>query len=141
MADPILSAHIEARRTALVAAHPQIDPAHYVDGVLQDRADRYAAHLATMVFSPAMVQWALAMSRQYGPWVKVHHFVADWLTALLIIRYGEEPDAARSSDPGFKGWPTSLTPEDETRASELLVGTRWSQSLTLLPKNPLSPEA
>jgi hypothetical protein len=140
MADAILDAHIAQRRAALVAAFPQIDPTHYVDGVLQDRADRYAAHLATMTIAPDMVQWALTMGRRYGPWVKVHHFVADWLTALLIIRYGEEPDAARSDDPNFHGWPVAFTDDDTARASELLAGTKWPQALTLLPKNPLAQE-
>jgi hypothetical protein len=133
MADSILAAHIEARRAALVAAFPQIDPTHYVDGVLQDRADRYAAHLATMTITPDMVQWALTMGRRHGSWVKVHHFVADWFTALLIIRYGEEPDAAKSSDPHFAGWPTTFTDNDKGRASELLAGLKWPAFLTILP--------
>lgn len=139
--DPILAAHIAAREQAIKAAFPQIDTTHYLDVVLLDRSQRYAAHLEQMTVTPDMVQWAIAMSRQYGPYVKVWHYVADWLTALLIIRYGEEPDAAQSTDPNFTGWPLAFTDEDRVRANELLGGVKWPEKvLTLLPRDPNAPE-
>ena len=33
----------------------------------------------------------------------MHHYICDWLTALLIVRYGEEPDATKTWD--GSGWP------------------------------------
>ena len=80
----------------------------------------------------------------------VAHAVADWFTALLILRYGEEErayDAAEvaaataegrapecSTDPAFTGWPLAFSDKDRARAAELLAGTKWpAEVLTLLP--------
>jgi hypothetical protein len=88
-----------------------------------------------MKLSPVVIQWAIAMSNKYGQYCMVHYFVADWITALLIIRYGEEPDKERSTDPNFKGWPETFTNQDLLRAGELLQGKDWPTYLT-----PLSEE-
>lgn len=133
MTDPILAGHIEARNAEL-ASHPNIKAEHYLP-VLQDRADRFAAHVATMHIPPSVSLWVSACVAKYGTeYVRMHWYVADWITALLIMRYGEEPDAERSTDPNFKGWPTTFTTEDMKRAQDLLSGdfTRGGQFITLL---------
>lgn len=153
--DPILTAHIEARAALVRERYPQIDHGHYIEQVLLERSQRYAAHLATMTITPDIVTWALAMTRQYGPYVLVSNYVADWITALLLVRYGEEErgyDAAEvaaaiaearvpacSTDPNFTGWPTQFTDDDRQRAAELLAGDWPTRGLmTALPRDPRS---
>ena len=113
-----LETHIAERNAAMQAKYDDapdktqvIDPAHYLEVVLADRAERYAAHMAAMEPSPEITQWSLAMGAKYGakirqpdgsvkvyrqPYIKAWHFIADWPTALLILVDGEECDPARS---------------------------------------------
>ena len=129
----VLNTHIAARNAELLASLGAVGYAHYVEGVMQDRADRYVAHVAAMDLSPEIVQWSLAMRQQFGTsYVRCSHFVADWITALLIMRHGEEPDAALSSDPAFAGWPLAFGAGDIQRASELLKYTRFPAFFTPL---------
>lgn len=153
--DPILAAHIAARADRVRAQFPEIDHGHYIDVVLQARAARYAAHLAAMTITPDMVQWGIAMSRRFGPYVQMWNYVADWFTALLIMRYGEEErayDAAEveaakaegreaqcSTDPQHAGWPLAFTDADRQRAMELLDGKKWpAEAFTILERDPIS---
>ncbi len=135
-ADPTLEAHIDARNAYVRTHLPTINADQYLEEVLLDRSARYAAHVATMTVTPDIALWALAMSQKYGPYVRANYYIADWITALLILRYGEEPDPSRSTDPNFAGWPTAFTDEDRERASQLLTGTkRWpAETFTLLPR-------
>jgi hypothetical protein len=64
--------------------------------VLGERANVFAAHVASMVIHPDMQAFADTMTQRFGPFVRVHHFIADWITAFLIVRYGEE---SRGYDP------------------------------------------
>lgn len=124
--DEELLGYTKQRNAKLLAA----DPAHrvYLDE-LQRRADAYAAHVLSMDLSPEIVHWSLSMARQYGSYVLMTHFVADWITALLIIRYGEEPDAARSTDPNFQGWPHRFTDTDTQRALKLMQRSEWTSMM------------
>lgn len=151
--DPVLATHIAERNAALPEQFPLIDADHYLEIVLRERAESYAAHMATVTISPDMVQWGLAMARKFGTYVKVHHFVADWFTALMILRYGEEHrayDAAAveaaiaagqappcSTDEQFAGWPLAFSDTDRKRAADLLAGVDWPANVFTL----LSTEA
>lgn len=137
--DPALAGHLatrdaEFRRTQGDGAADAYLP------VLAERSTRYAAHVATLPIPPALAAWALAMTQRFGAYVRVHHYVADWITALLIVRYGEEPDATRTTD-GI-GWPSALTDLDLARAAELLegpvgpLGRRWPPFLQVLSVTP-----
>jgi hypothetical protein len=146
--NPILARQLDARLAHVRAQHPQLDVASYIGDVLHARATRYADHVRRMTITPDLAQWALAMTQQFGPYVLVHHFVADWITALLILRYGEEErgyDAvevaaaqaegrapACSTDPAFTGWPLAFSDEDRARARELLSQAAWPRHFTLL---------
>ena len=103
--------------------------------VLGARADRFAAHVATMTIHPAIASFAEQMAMRFGAYVRVHAFVADWLTALLIVRYGEEPDAALTVD-GI-GWPTVFTVDDHARADALLRNDKWPAHVVLLTPPPV----
>jgi hypothetical protein len=79
-------------------AHPYLN-------IVRERLDAYAAHLATMAVSPELKAWAADMAARHGPKVGVNFLGrmvvidneivdltklgVDWLTALLIVRYGE----------------------------------------------------
>ena len=155
----VLDTHIADRDAAMRAAFDAapdkkqvIDPAHYLDVVLTDRAARYAAHIAAMEPSPEIAMWALAMGAKYGakvrqddgivkvyrqPYVKVWHFIADWPTALLILVDGEECDPKKSepkTNGALGGWPLAWTDAHFARAAQLLAGQKWpADRFTLLP--------
>lgn len=143
----VLDTHIATRNAERFAALGEAGYAHYVVDVLQDRADRYAAHVAAMDLPPELVQWSLAMRNRFATsYLRCSHFVADWITALLILRYGEEPrayDAAEvaaavadgrapacSTDPNFAGWPLAFSDDDVRRAAELLTFKKWPEFFT-----------
>lgn len=132
MSDALLEYHIAQRNAQMKEANLAMHE-HYLP-VLQERSERYAAHVAAMTISLDMVAWSLAMGRQFGRYVRVSFYIADWFTALLLVRYGEEPDAARSTDPNFKGWPLEFDDIDRQRAEQLLRMTKWNETVTLLPR-------
>lgn len=130
IADPILAAHIERRNAQFTAEQSSAKADHYLP-VLQERADAFAAHVASMTLAPSMIQWALGMRAKYkSEYVQVHHFIADWLTALLILRYGEEPDGAKTVDGVC--WPVAFTDNDIARAAELHAGKNWPANVFTL---------
>lgn len=149
--NPVLAAHFATRAARVSEKFPEIKHEHYIEVVLKQRSERYAAHVASMIIDPSLVQWGLSMTRQFGPYVLAWHYVADWFTALLILRYGEENraydeaevEAAKSeerepncsTDPNYTGWPLAFSEEDIKRASELLSMERWpAKVFTLLSK-------
>ena len=132
MSDPVLDSHINTRNAAWKEAYGPAAYAHYVETVLPPRAETYAAHVASMSLMPHVVQWAISMAAQYGPYVRIHSFIADWVTALLIVRYGEEPDGTKTVD-GVE-WPSAFTDADMGRAMQLLNGHNWPVELNRLPK-------
>lgn len=136
-----LEDHIAARNAEVTSAWPEAAANAYLP-VLATRAAAFAAHVASMEIAPEVAVWALAMARQFGSFVRVHHFVADWITALLILRYGEEPDASKSTDPNFAGWPKAFTAEDLVRAQQLLSAEDWPRRVfRLLPRElPVTAE-
>lgn len=125
----------------------------YMDTVLPARAAQYAAHVAKMSLTPEIVQWAMLMATTHGTsYVKKSHFYCDWITMLLIKRYGEELnafDAAEvaaakaegrvpncSTDPNFKGWPLAFTALDIQSAMDLIAFKRWNEDLKIVKLTP-----
>jgi hypothetical protein len=160
MTDAVTLRQIEARNAAMHARYDEapdktlvIDPAHYLEQVLRERAAGYAAHVAGMEIGVDMFGWAMGMAIQYkNSNVQCTYFIADWITALLILRYGEEHrayDAAEvaaaiaegrapncSTDPNFAGWPVRFSPADKLKALDILRGMIWPAPQWTL----LSPE-
>ncbi len=112
--------------------------------ICQQRELEFAAHIATMVPVPELGMWATDMTSLYGPQVRRGAFVVDWLTALMIVRYGEavvadpgsvkiylydgdgEPILDANGDHDSKridGWPTQFQPDDLARAEAWLRGS------------------
>jgi hypothetical protein len=147
----VLETLIEQRNADLLAAMGPANYAHYCEGKLQALADAHAAHVATMDIAPEIVLWAGAMRQKFGTsYVRIGgmEYVADWVTALLFMRYGGEPrafDAAEvaaakaegrepncSTDPSFAGWPSAFSEQDIKRAGELLVLQKFPAFFTPL---------
>lgn len=128
----VLRHHVEARNTEFrtklgEAAEP------FLNDTLKYRAAKYAEHLSKMAPSSEMTLWALQMASSYSPYVRVHHFIHDnWLTALLVLRYGEEPDPSKTTD--GTGWPLEFTDADKARAAKLLAGQDWPEFVTIIPR-------
>lgn len=137
----LISADTAARRALLGD--------HYMDVVLPERAQLYADHVARMTISPEVVQWAMLMASTHGAsYVKMDHFYTDWITMLLIKRYGEEPrgyDAAEvaaaraegrvpacSTDENYRGWPLAFTPNDIKSAMDMVAFKRWPKGLQII---------
>jgi hypothetical protein len=110
--------------------YPLLDVTYYVDLTLRERWEvLYPAALAKLTVPPSIALWVLAMTERHGEWIYCDHNVADWLTALLILRYGEEPRAeycvtADGQSTG-DGWPTSFSGDDITAARKILAGEKW----------------
>lgn len=133
--DPLLQYHIDARDRHARKKWPKKEADAYLP-LLQERADRFAAHVASMPPDGDITRFAAVMGQRFGRYVRVHHFIADWVTAFLIVRYGEEPDPERTTD--GHGWPTTFSDEDRERALQLLENKKWPAYLTLLTPPPVA---
>lgn len=148
MSRTVLEQHIHDRNIA-IASLADVRSVEYID-VLKERAARYAAHVASMAPDKRNDIWRLTMEEKFQTeFIRIHWYVADWLTALLIARYGEEPDKARATDfegnpwPGFEGWPNVLSDEDRAVMAKWLEGNfgKSRQFLHALNANTISTEA
>lgn len=90
--------------------------------ILADRARRFKGHIEATTIRPEIAEWAARISQQFGHQVKVHFTVTDWVTALMIIRYGEAEYF----------WPFEFTDEDVQRAEEL-EGGKLAPYIALIP--------
>jgi len=74
------------------------------------------AELTSKIPVPKVLQeWAGYMAAKYGPMVKLHQCVyTNWLTALLIVRYGE----------AVYHWPTEYSERDIQRAARWFHGAK-----------------
>lgn len=108
---------------------PWEDPAQqsYADISAQRRRD-WAAHLAKMTVPDEFKSWAEAMTAKFGPTVGIGLLEAghdlDWLTALLVVRYGEAIHTNTASEDGSltQHWPDAFGPEDLERAKNWWTG-------------------
>lgn len=81
--------------------------------VFEDRAKRWAQKLSRMTIPPQIRTWAGKMEELHGrPNVIVGFQVLNWITALLVVRYGEAEDY----------WPDIFYEDDVQRAREWLNG-------------------
>lgn len=113
-----------AREQAIVDRHAKLkrDP-H--PAILADRAARFKEHIEAMTIRPAIEEWAENVSKAYGRKVRVHHTVTDWVTALMIIRYGEAE----------YHWPLEFSDEDVQRADEI-EGGKLAPYIQLIADDP-----
>ena len=81
--------------------------------IARDRLARYAAHRKTFTVPEAVALWANRMAAVHGPEIRCYNNTVDWITALLICRYGEAEYF----------WPDdTFTPGDIARAAEWSAG-------------------
>jgi len=96
------------------------------------RKDAYRRRMARIKMPDVIQAWAERMGKRFGPRVYMHRireingvqldpelFVFDWPTALMILRWGQEP----------AHWPAQFTQDDLGRAIELEDGMKGHASL------------
>ncbi len=87
--------------------------------VCHERRKAYMDHMRTMNVPQEINAWAVAMEQKYGPKAKVWMHDVDWVTALMIVRYGE--DASQ--------WPKEFTEEDAKRAMTWFTGANIPEAV------------
>lgn len=96
--------------------------------VLATRKRQYKEHISKMAFiDPALHAWAERMSAKHGSMVKVWHNQLDWLSALMVVRYGEAiehwPQGTSVADHGCsQEWESGNIPYSVEVASTLTLG-------------------
>ncbi len=98
--------------------------------IVADRLGRWKEILEGMKIPEGLRKWAARMSSVYGPEVLMHRkpnlsgYMLDWLTALLVVRYGEAEYF----------WPTEFGKEDMERALTWMQGKKTPGMITYIPK-------
>lgn len=82
--------------------------------ITKDRRTRWASVVGAMDVPPDLKEWAAEMTARHGPKVRVWENELDWITALLVSRYGEAEYF----------WPETFSAEDLHRAQTWMDGTR-----------------
>lgn len=114
------------RERALYDAAPNADAAKVA--IAADRLARWTAHQAAMGGAehlPTLERFAAGMARRYGaldaegafvpqPQCRMHGIAMPWLTALLVLQYGESEYF----------WPTAWTEQDVERAQKWYDGRK-----------------
>lgn len=80
----------------------------------KDRRTRWAPLVAAMKVPAALKEFAAEMTARHGPKVQVWENALDWITALLVARYGEAEYF----------WPETFGDEDLRRAQTWMDGSR-----------------
>jgi len=82
----------------------------YTD-ILALRKEAYHRIARKMEIPDGVKKWAFEMEKKYGPSVRIWKNEVNWVPALLIVRYGEDP----------MQWPPELGDDDVARAE------RWEK--------------
>lgn len=77
-----------------------------------DRIARWNAIIPEIAIPDYTHEWKEAMQKKHGPSVLVHGMALGWITALIVVRYGQAEYF----------WPGALTADDLKRATRWLAG-------------------
>lgn len=80
--------------------------------IAADRIERWNAIIPEIAIPDEIHPWKEAMQKKHGPSVLVHGMTLGWITALVVVRYGQAEYF----------WPDALTPDDLKRARRWLAG-------------------
>lgn len=121
---------------------------HPYELTVAQRQASYRQRLQLMAVPPEIQEWAANMALLFGPKVAMHNagrivmldgkqvdlrsYAVDWVTALCIARYGEEPDASKTHD--GVGWPSALGTDDIVRANRWLYNNDVPVGVMYLPR-------
>lgn len=100
------------REKALVRNLQGLPFAAQMAAVQADRIERWRPIVAAMVVPEQLKAWVGQMEAAFGPLLLVHGAKLNWVTALLVARYGEAE----------YHWPTSFNDDDVLRAWRWLGG-------------------
>jgi len=104
---------IKATNMALEARHIATNGRIPYDLVCMWRRKLWSQYIAQMLVADAFAEWVENMTTIHGrPTTKCWHQDLDWLTALMVVRYGEAVDF----------WPAALNDADLKRASDWMAG-------------------
>lgn len=82
------------------------------DLISADRIERWSAIIPEIDIPDEIHLWKDAMQKKHGPSVLVHGMTLGWITALVVVRYGQAE----------YHWTDALTPDDVKRAKRWLAG-------------------
>lgn len=102
-----------AKKVLSLSIQDEQNMATSLDGYRELAALRRAAyreHAKAAKLDPAIAALVTQLVERFGPKVKVWHNVVDWLSAILISRYGE----------AIEHWPATLTVDDARRIRHIL---------------------
>lgn len=85
-----------------------------IGAIAADRIERWRPLVAAMKVPEQLAEWARQMTDLQGPRVMVFAQTLDWLTALLVARYGEAE----------YNWPAAFSADDVRRAWRWLGGDK-----------------
>lgn len=97
------------------------DP-HIIAAIDADRAMRWAPIVKSITVPSELRDWERDMIDRHGPKVRVWRNTVDWITALIIVRYGEAEYF----------WPHALDAEDVHRARRWQYGSRQPEGITYI---------
>lgn len=93
---------------------------HIIAAIDGDRAARWEPIVKAMLVPAELREWERDMIDLHGPAVQVWRNTVDWITALVIVRYGEAEYF----------WPHELDAEDVHRARRWQYGSRTPEGIT-----------
>lgn len=102
-----------AEHAALIRREIELSAQEGYLAVVSDRERRWPRKMARVQMGPNLKTWAEDMTKRFGnTHVRMGFHRVNWLTALMLVRYGEAEDY----------WPTAFTRADELRALSWLAG-------------------
>jgi hypothetical protein len=123
LANTLASAIRSADHHALVRRELELSRNGGHIAVVADREQRWPRRMATVKVGLNLRAWADDMAKRHGnPRCRVGFQRVDWLTALMVVRYGESEDY----------WPAAFTKADEERAVRWQAG-EVPRRVTYLP--------
>jgi hypothetical protein len=119
---PKMSALLDIERRT---THDNLSIRPSYEDVLDARREAYAERIAATVLPKALIDWAMRMSVAHSDTVHVHfQRNLDWVTAFMIVRYGEDPEK----------WPARLTADQVTHRLDTWESFRDWPGAARLPK-------
>lgn len=82
------------------------------DLIAADRIARWNAIMPEIPIPPELEAWKGVMQQKHGPAVIVHGMTLGWITALMVVRYGQAE----------YHWPYEFSTDDVKRARRWVAG-------------------
>ena len=117
-----LTTQEECREHELAINNGLMNDEQLIAAITEDRAQRWKEVMKDVGVSAEMEKWAQSMSIMHGPRVMVWRNELDWLTALMVGRYGEAE----------YHWPDAFGDDDLHRANQWLYKNNAPSGVTYI---------